>query len=177
MIDGIENATFLEVEREENNLLYLKGASFPFKGKPNESTIIAVNLFKKLFKFQFPLTEIFNYVIEYDWAYRVRFIDLCTETTEERLLRHPWKEINRLLGLNKQRDQPEVHAKLKKFAFLLKVALLLPKYRNILKQTNLPHFDDIDLYWALQKLDYNIKGLTYQQRIEELERRGWKKVL
>jgi hypothetical protein len=176
MMDGIENSdNYLEVEREENGLLYLKGATFPFKGQPSEPVLEAVNLFKKLLKGRFAAKEIIEYILRYDWAYRVRFIDLCSETTTEQLLNHPWREINRLMELNKQRDLPEVHQKLKKFSFILKIALYLPKYRNLIK--DLPTFDDIDLYWALQKLDYNIKGLTYQQRLEELERRGWKKVV
>ncbi len=177
MLDGIENATYLEVERIEGTLLYLKGATFPFKGKPTEDAVQATNLFKTILKGHIPLLEIVNYVLEYDWAYRVRYIDLCNETTKEKLLKHPHREIKRLLTLNKQRDYLKVHKKLKTFSRLIILALYIPKYRKILKQTTLPSFDDIDLYWALQKKDYDIKGLTYQQRIEELERRGWKKVV
>ncbi len=187
MLDDFLNEG-LEVERVEGNLTYVKNATFPFKNAPNEATIEAVNLFKKLFKLQFPILDILNYVLQYDWAYRLRFIDLCEETTLEALSNNPRKELKRLIQINRERDyketshptNPLVSDKITKLGNLLRTLLLIPTAnrhfkRNLPKQ--LPTFDDIDLYWALQRKDYNIKGLSYEQRMDELTKRGWNKVV
>lgn len=187
MLDDFLNEG-LKVERVEGNFTYVYGASFPFKNAPNEATIEAVNIFKKLFKFQFPILDILNYVLQYDWAYRLRFIDLCEETTSEALSQNLRKEIKRLIEVNKQRDykftshptNPLVSEKIAKLGKIARLILLIPGAKryfknNLLKQ--LPTFDDIDLYWALQRKDYNIKGLSYEQRMEELTKRGWNKVV
>ncbi len=183
MLDDFLNEG-LEVERVEGNLTYVQGATFPFKNAPNEATIEAVNLFKKLFKLQFPILDILNYVLQYDWAYRLRFIDLCEETTLEALSKNPRRERDYKYFSPIKNGKPTngslVSDKISKLGNLLRTLLLIPTakrhFRNNLP-LQLPTFDDIDLYWALQRKDYNIKGLSYEQRMEELTKRGWNKVV
>ena len=162
-----------EVERIEGDLLYIKGAQFPFRGVPNQQAIEAANIFKKLLRFSpDALWEAVEYVLKYDWAYRIRFLDLCTELNPDN---SPQREISRLVEINKARDDERVHKKIAAFGRLLRIALLLPsfkrKYREWVKTR--PQLDDIERYWGYQKLDYDLEGKNFYQRMNEIKKRGW----
>ena len=152
-----QSKDFLEVERVVGDLLYLKGHPFPFKGLPTEERVQTTNILKGIFKLS-PQSfyQAAQYVIQYDWAYRVRLLDLCNETTLEKLHTSPRAEIKRLMQINKERDLPEVHEKLNKFANLLRFLLLFPPFRRKFREivTELPKMDESDRYWASMKTDY-----------------------
>jgi len=106
------------------------------------------------------LGELIANILEYDNAYRLRFQDLFSEATKESLAAQPIREILRLLAINKRRDLPDVHAKLKYAAYFLILVLLWPPFRSQFKKainqsnfTNL-QLDESDDYWLKIRTDY-----------------------
>lgn len=165
-----------DVERVEGNLVYIVGAPFPFKGAPTPETIQGIDILKKILKGNvWALKSGVEYVLEHDWAYRLRYLDLCTAADREQLVKNPRKEIKRLLALNEQRDYLEAHTKIRKFAHLFSLLLYIPTIRREFtrKIPTLPVFDDADLYWALQRNDYNVYGWTYTERMQFMKDKGW----
>ena len=153
----LESTDFLEVECTEGDLVYLKGHPHPFKGHPTEERVLITNIFKQIFRLNPKgYIDAFNYVIQYDWAFRLRFLDLCNETTTELLTQNPRKEIKRLMALNKERDIPKVHRKLNKFATIIQLILLYPPLKRKFKEMaqNLPKPDESDKYWMRLRTDY-----------------------
>ena len=111
-----------------------------------------------------------SHVIEYDAAYRFRIQDILSETTKEKLIRNPRKEIKRLLRLEMERDYEFVGNKFKLFATLASLLLIVPSikkaFRRAIKECNLQYLqlDEGDRYWVLMRKDYNFLGKTYEQR-------------
>lgn len=166
----------IEVEWVEGNLLYLKGHKYPFKGLPTLERVQTANILKGLLKFRAQaVLEALEYILEHDQAYRYRFMDLIAETTKERLTKNPRKEIKRLLSINRERDYKVVSDKIGKFGRLVTYALLIPsakrKFRHAVYNWDWSKYqwDEIDRYWALQKLDYNYFGLSYEERQQILK--------
>lgn len=116
------------------------------------------------------LAKVVSHVFEYDQAYRFRVQDLATETSKERLLSCPQKEIKRLLAINKKRDYTEVSTKFSKVTTLIHWGLYIPfvrsAFRNALESIDFKQlqFDENDKYWANQKLDYKYFGKTFEER-------------
>ncbi len=152
----------LEVERIEGNLTYVKGHSYPFKNAPTLEQIEILNIFKGLFRFKLSAAiDALEYVLKYDWAYKVRFLDLCNETTTELLHQNPRKEIKRLTAINKERDYKVANGelvsdKVQNFAKILRFLLLFPPFKRKFKELaiNLPKPDEIDKYWMRLRTDY-----------------------
>lgn len=100
-------------------------------------------------------------ILEYDNAYRLRLQDLFSETTKESLAAQPIREILRLLAINKRRDLPDVHAKLRYAAYFLILILLWPplrfKFKKAINQSNFKNLqlDESDLYWLKIRTDYD----------------------
>ncbi len=163
-----------EVDKIEGDLIYIKGAQFPFRGVPTQEAVIAANIIKKLLKLPLQgLIEALEFVLKYDWAYRIRFLDLCEELNPNN---GPWKEIGRLIEINKARDDKRVHTKIALFARILRCGALFPSFRaQYHKWVKIrPRMDDIERYWGYQKLDYDLEGKNFYQRMGEMQKRGWK---
>lgn len=128
--------------------------------------------------------EIISQIFEYDEAYRIRLQDLFSETTKEKLIKNPRKEIKRLLEIQRQReyDYGEINGKFKLFSHVLNLALLSPKlkrkFREALEKINLENLclDEADLYWLLQRIDYNWNNLPFKEREDMLKLKGWSTV-
>lgn len=116
------------------------------------------------------LSKTIAHVFEYDGAYRFRLQDLASETTKEALIQRPYREVKRLLKLNKERDREIVSSKIGKYGSFVALALLIPpirrRFRDALTTCNFSHlqFDENDRYWACQKYDYNYFGKSFKER-------------
>ncbi len=116
---------------------------------------------------QIPAT--ISHIFEYDAAYRFRFQDLFSETTKEKLMNNPLKELQRLFDLLKERDYPEMVEKFRKVEYVGWL-LVLPKikkaFRTALEQSTFENlqFDESDRYWACFKFDYDYFGKTLGER-------------
>ena len=165
MLDNYEESKdYLQVERIEKDLIWLSGHNQPFKGCPTEERVIVANMLKKLATWQIEgVKEAFDYVIRYDWAYRVRFLDMCNETSTTRLRHNPRKEVKRLLFLYREREvMPEVYEKVEKLIKILRFLLLFPRFKRFFVECakDLPKPDESDLYWAAKKVDYRFGGIN-----------------
>ncbi len=126
--------------------------------------------------------RLFSHLIEYDNAYRLRFIDIASETTKEKLLKNPRKEIKRLFGLLVEREVYLGESIVMKFRWITKFLLfilLIPRFRKAFKfAIGRSHWDrmcwdNIDKYWACLRTDYNFMGMTYKSRMKLLESIGY----
>lgn len=130
------------------------------------------------------------HIFEYDSAYRFRVQDLASETTVDKLLCSPTKEIRRLMMLNRERDfkilplrkdgSRELHKvtvsdKFWWASLALRVLLIRRKYRRAFKiavrKVGIKdmQFDENDVYWACHKTDYNYMGLSLDTRQKLVE--------
>lgn len=122
---------------------------------------------------------IFVHLIEYDGAYRYRMIDLFSETSKERIIKDPRKEIKRIAALSQERDEQIVAYKFDKAANILSYLLLVPSikraFKKSIEQSNFKdlQYDDIDLYWSLCRTDYRFMGMGYKDRLKYAEGFGW----
>ena len=125
------------------------------------------------------VSETLAHIFEYDNAYRIRIQDLLSETTQERLITRPIKEIQKLKKLNKERDYKYVSKSVSLIVNLLSVILLIPKYRKlfkqVIKQSNFKdlQFDEADRYWVSLREDYLFFGQSYKERIQHLKEQGY----
>lgn len=122
--------------------------------------------------------EAFSMQIEYDNAYRLRIEDTMSETTKERLLENPRKEIKRLITIISEREPAWYNTdKFKAAAKILGILLYVPKIRrafnNNLKASNFANFqlDEADRYHVLLWADYNFLGKPIEERIEMYKER------
>lgn len=118
--------------------------------------------------------ETFVSQVEYDNAYRWRGEDAANETTKERLMENPRKELIRLAGIIALHDpHQETPEKFMNIAKLASIVLLLPRYKKIfiqaLRESNFENFqmDKADRYHVLLYGDYNYLGKTIEERIKE----------
>lgn len=133
---------------------------------------------KERFADQF--ATIISHIIEYDNAYRLRVIDIASETTKEALVDNPRKEIKRLLGIIYDREImfDDVKTKFKSISFILRLFLLIPRFKkafkNAIEKSNWERmkYDNIDRYWACLRTDYNFMGMSYEERIKFLKANG-----
>jgi hypothetical protein len=123
--------------------------------------------------------EIFSSIPESDNAYAIRIMDIMSETTKEKLLENPQKEMKRLLELFAQR---EVHStvieKFRNLQKLVSMMLYVPKYRKAFLETingcifeNL-QYDEADRYWAHFREDYKCFGKSFEERQKIVEEEG-----
>jgi len=126
-----------------------------------------------------PFAKYFSHLVEYDGAYKFRVQDLLSETTTEKLLADPQKEIKEMLRKLKERDiHPQVVEKfariLNPLAFLLKFGRIKKAWQTTLKENPIEkaHFDDGDKYWICHRNDYKFMGMSYEQRVALLSEAG-----
>lgn len=114
--------------------------------------------------------------IQYDNAYYFRFGDIMCETSLEKLLANPRRELFRLLTIINSRereDNPGQAAKNKTFVTIFTLALWVPSVRRAFKnalgvvQFDKWQLDKADVYHTLLWADYKFRGLTLDERIEE----------
>lgn len=127
-------------------------------------------------------SKIFSHLIEYDNAYRLRFIDLGSETSKEKLLENPRNEIKRILELLTEREVlfgKDVSNKFRYVSIVLRFVLLIPKFKRAFKyaitRSNWENmvYDNIDRYWACLRTDYDFMGMSSLARKVLLERNGF----
>ena len=123
-------------------------------------------------------------LFDYDNVYRLRMEDTFSETNVSKLKTR--KEIKRLLLIMKQREvRPgdkgkAIHYKFKVVAWLLSLALLIPKVRRAFNKMldgidiRKLQTDEIDLYWMCLRNDYLWLGLTDEERKQFAINKGWK---
>lgn len=131
--------------------------------------IIAVNFSKN-----------FSHIIDFDNAYYIRFVDIMSETSSDRLASHPYKEMTRLAHLLLSREH--LKGEMKKIYYLVRLVaffLLLPKARRAWRYalgkstfSNM-HYDNIDKYWACLRKDYDAMGLSNNARDKLLSDSGY----
>lgn len=115
--------------------------------------------------------EIISHIFEYDWAYRLRLQDMLGETTKDELLKQPYREVTRIVEINKQRDYKEVSDKFRFLPYIFLIPSVRRRFRHALKEIDFAklQFDEGDMYWANQRLEYNTFGKTFEERTELLK--------
>lgn len=116
---------------------------------------------------------IFGTLIEYDNAYRYRLEDIFTETSRDRLMSAPGREIARLVGLYSSREKDwGVAVKFRTIHWLARPLFWSKRVREAFRRAldgcdfERLQFDDIDRYWANVRLDYDFFGKPYQERMK-----------
>lgn len=120
--------------------------------------------------------ETFSTLLQYDDAYCLRIGDLASETTKERLLADPIKEIERLMDILASREMEGENnlnvSKFRNIAKILKIGFysrwIRGAFYRALQQMNLENIqlDDLDLFHAMLRDDYLVKGYTTAERVE-----------
>lgn len=127
-------------------------------------------------------SKIVSHLIEYDNAYRLRVLDLGTETSKEKLLRNPRREMKRLVNLLSKREVllgDDVSNKVKRIVSIISWMLFIPKYRRAFKYAiymadwEKMTFDNTDKYWACLRTDYDFFGMSYNDRIKMINSFGY----
>jgi hypothetical protein len=124
-------------------------------------------------------SEIFSHILEYDNAYRYRFMDIMGETTKEDL-QSSHKAIRGLIEVIKQRENNQCGDKYLRIAKLLHLALYIPKIKRAflrtLEQTDIENLQpqQADLYWMCSKNSYPFMGKTNEERMSYAQSKGWK---
>jgi len=130
------------------------------------SFLIGMGL-KEIVASQFSLY--FSHLIEYDNAYRLRLIDIMSETSTEKLLARPFREVKYLSKILMYREEFDMK-KVQYFINVVLFALLFPKvrraFRSSVKSMQIKNlqYDNIDKYWAFMREDYKSSGLSYRMR-------------
>lgn len=123
--------------------------------------------------------DIISHIFEYDGAYRIRLQDMFSASTKYRL--RSVKEIRRIIKLMAKRENDPmtgiVATKTMMFAKL--TYFIPPKLRKAIRKAidkcnydNLK-FDKGDYWWALQRIDYNVNGYSYEKRQAILKEMGY----
>ena len=116
----------------------------------------------------------FATLIEYDSAYRYRIEDILSETTKDKLLDNPRKEVLRLFEIFKTRE-PRKHL-IKKFGLFvspLSLVLWIPFVKKAFKEAvrnvdvKKMQLDEADRYYILRFDRYKFLGRTVEDRLEE----------
>lgn len=111
-------------------------------------------------------------LVEYDDAYRYRIEDLFSESSKEWLLANPRKEINRLLEVLKLRDKTTLE-QFEVFGKVISMGFWLPKVKKAFRKALEPldfsklQMDEADMYYCLNRDDYDYGGLSIQQRMKK----------
>lgn len=122
--------------------------------------------------------SIFAHLLEFDDAYRIRIQDIASTTTIEKL--HRPQELSRLAGIMAERSGSHPWtSKLTDTALLMDLMLKIPRakkaYLKVLEGLTLEslQLEDADIYWGAYKDDYDLMGLTKEQRKEYAKTMGW----
>ena len=113
-------------------------------------------------------------IFEYDDAYRYRLQDILSETTKDKLLEDPVKEMTRLAQIYAEREESERMAQDFKTLVLLSHIIKRHKRLNFAFQCALGavnfkglQYDEIDYYNVLYKGGFNFLGRTFESRYQE----------
>lgn len=127
-------------------------------------------------------SKILSHLIEYDNAYRLRFIDIASEIDPISIRSDIKKELKRLLSIWTPREiqhKGNVTDKVNRALTVLLWILRIPSIKSAviyaIEHTNFNNFkyDDIDTYWAFLREDYNFKGLSYESRLKAIKDMGY----
>lgn len=127
-------------------------------------------------------SKIFSHLLEYDNAYRLRLIDICSETRAIWLCDSPIKEVARITAIACSREivhGENLRRKIRAFSWLLRISLLLPKarraFRYALRHSNFERlqYDNVDKYWVCLRDDYDYMGMTYTERQQIIKDMGY----
>lgn len=120
--------------------------------------------------------EVFAAQIEYDNAYRLRIEDAMSETTKEKLMESPGRELVRLGGIIMQREPNHgTGESFPKILGALSKVLYVPWYKKMflkcVEESDFKNFqlDEADRYHVLLWADYNFLGMTLDERIKMYE--------
>lgn len=126
--------------------------------------------------------EIMGMVFEYDNAYRFRLQDIMDSADPEKLLSDLPNEIDRLIALERNRENlvfttetNSVPGKFKSAASFLRYGWYIPSFRKVIKKAiesiNFDNckFDEADLYHTYLYGDYNIRGKSIEERVNILK--------
>ena len=129
----------------------------------------------------------FGLFIQYDTAYWTRFEDIMSETTKERFLKNPIKEIKYLLKLLAERDPKRAHLvnKIKSMIKILRLLILIPKIRKafyrVIESINFENlqYDEGDRYNVRNSMRYRFFGMGIKERNEKWppEQHLWARVV
>ncbi len=126
--------------------------------------------------------EVFSTLIQYDDAYRLRIEDVMSETTKEKMLKHPTQEIEYIIGILEKREpngnrNEGLVEKFNNIAKGVKYLFFIPKYKkafmNALQQSHFKNFqyDDADRFHVMLRSDYDYMGYKIGDRVEMYK--GW----
>lgn len=122
---------------------------------------------------------IFANLLEYDDYYKLLVEDPLTDLTQKQALEDPRRFINHFIQILSERS-PDNHNSIDKyssFAKLLTFALYHPKIKkawtNAFSQINFKwlQLDELEYFWQMNRANYNVRGLTIEQRYPEYCRR------
>ena len=123
--------------------------------------------------------DIFSHLLDYDNAYRFRVQDILSESSKEKMLKNPRKEIKRLIKIYCKREKSGIEYKFIGISFLLGLVLLIPKYKRIFKEVirdcnfERLQYDESDIYWVCFRDGYDFMDMNYQERLKYLDSKGW----
>ena len=117
------------------------------------------------------IAEVIGTIINYDCAYHWRLLDLFSETTKEKMLLNPRKEVAKMVKVYCKREKVQslkdkfiiIKALLslmffhKKFKKAFKKAICLSNFKNF-------QYDEIDWYNVLERMEYDYGGKTWAER-------------
>ena len=111
--------------------------------------------------------------IGFDTAYYFPLEDILSETSKDKLLKKPRKEVMRLVGVSLNRLKSRgVIEKVQSISRLLGFALLIPgirrAFREAIRAVDFPllQFDEIDHYHARNMGGYDYFGLSLEERLK-----------
>lgn len=160
--------------------------------KDEYRTLQTRELSNALYHFAFSLTsheliasqfsKIVSHIVEYDNAYRLRFVDLASEIDSISLHDNPKKEIKRLLSLwtprevqHKKNMTNKIEVITSKLLWILSIPSVKKAFVYATGKTNFDNmkYDNIDRYWACLRKDYNFMGLSYEDRMALIHNQGY----
>lgn len=123
--------------------------------------------------------ELLSHVIEFDSFYRFKLLDLVYEAD---FSQNPRKEVQRLLQICYDREEvlttymrPKLKA-LQYGAWILIVPSIKRAFQYAVQHTDMSLFDidEGDYYWMCIRYDYHYFGLTNEERMDIVKKKGWK---
>ncbi len=117
-------------------------------------------------------------IFEFDDAYKFPLIDTLSESSKEKLLKNPRKEILRMLEIYRERSNHFVENgqgagnRMEAMAKLVSFLLFVPKFKKAftfaLENTNFTWFqyDNLEYYWCLNRIDHKCLGKPFEERKE-----------
>lgn len=185
--DGIPTGNYIKISSIEKLLTSFNRISYgvvsPYMLKPENMTPLASELQGVIYAFfarfgiengisrQFAL--IFGTLIEYDNAYRYRLEDIFSETTKDKIVSDPYREIKRLMDIFIKREKMwMVGDKFKVLLKIISLSLLFPKVRSSIKSAfrtcnfDRLKLDEADIYWCSTRVDYDFQGKSYEERVK-----------